>query len=252
MADRMKVTLITATFNAMASLPQLLESLRQQTWRDFEFIVIDGASTDGTQDLLAASSDVVSHWISEPDFGIYDALNKGIKIASGDYYLVAGADDTLEPGALKRYRDAATRTSADIISAPVWANGRLMPVHVKSSWLRGGPPKVSCHSVGALIRTDLHRQLGLYSRKLPIAADTLFLAMADVAGKRFASIEEPAGTFGTGGLSSSDALGTLTESMRANVMARGHWVWFGFLFLLRVVKNFRQIARQSHKHGPTT
>lgn len=247
----MKICLITATYNAAACLPHLVDSLRRQTCRDFEFIVIDGASTDGTQDILALSDDVVTRWISEPDFGVYDALNKGVKMASCDYYLFVGADDTLEPGAVERYKAAAAITSADVISAPLWANGKLMPVHSKTWWFRSTPPKVSNHSVGAFIRMDLHKQLGLYSRKLPIAADTHFLARVDVAGKRFASIEEPAGTFGTGGLSSSDALGTLTESMRANIMARGHWLWFGFLFLLRVVKNSRQIARQSHKHGRT-
>lgn len=91
----MKFSIITATFNAAKVLPGLIDSLRQQTNRDFEWIVIDGASTDGTRDLLRKNEDIISHWISEPDKGIYDAWNKGVAKAQGEWVLFVGADDRL-------------------------------------------------------------------------------------------------------------------------------------------------------------
>src|SRR5574343_103309 len=84
------ISIITVTFNAAAHLPTLIDSLRNQSDRGFEWIVVDGASTDKTVDLLEASG-IVTTWISEPDFGIYDALNKAIRLSTGEYYLVLGA-----------------------------------------------------------------------------------------------------------------------------------------------------------------
>jgi glycosyltransferase involved in cell wall biosynthesis len=89
------ITIITATYNAARHLPALIESIREQTYVNIEWIVVDGASTDGTQDFLIKSQDVVSYWSSEPDQGIYDAWNKGLAQARGEWVVFLGADDFL-------------------------------------------------------------------------------------------------------------------------------------------------------------
>ncbi len=239
------ISVLTATFNAQATLPRLAQSLREQTHRDFEWIVADGGSGDGTCEFLSQSDDVVTRWVSEPDFGIYHALNKALAMARGDYYIVLGADDELTPGALHAYAQAAERTRADIISAPVWIDGRRVAPRRTAAWLRSGPPGVSAHSVGSLIRRGLHAELGLYSRRLPIAADTLFLLSARKAGKRFAYIDDVAGRFGTGGVSSTDVLGGLTESMRAHILVQGQWPLHVLLFVLRVLRNALRLGRRA-------
>lgn len=96
------ITVITATYNASKVLPGLIDSLRSQTDQDFEWIVVDGASTDGTVELVEAAGDVVTRWVSEPDFGIYHALNKALGLATGEYYLVLGADDRLRTEGVAR------------------------------------------------------------------------------------------------------------------------------------------------------
>lgn len=106
------ISIVTATFNAAALLPGLIESLSAQTDRNFEWIVIDGKSTDTTRQIIESAGSIVSTWISEPDFGIYDALNKAIRIASSEYYLVLGADDRLLPDAIAHYRLQAKQTQA--------------------------------------------------------------------------------------------------------------------------------------------
>lgn len=90
-----RISVITATFNAAAQLPHTIRSLREQTSRDFEWIVVDGNSDNGTQDLLRDSGDVIARWISEPDRGIYDAFNKGAKLARGEWLIFLGAGDEL-------------------------------------------------------------------------------------------------------------------------------------------------------------
>jgi glycosyltransferase len=88
-----KISLITVTFQSAGTLKDTIDSVRRQTFDDMEYIVIDGGSSDGTVDILKNNSDVVDKWISEPDSGIYDAMNKGIGMASGEVIGFLHADD---------------------------------------------------------------------------------------------------------------------------------------------------------------
>lgn len=89
------ITVITSTYNAAKHLPSVIGSIRGQTYGNLEWIVVDGASNDGTLDILRQNEDVIDYWMSEPDQGIYDAWNKGIRHAKGDWILFLGADDYL-------------------------------------------------------------------------------------------------------------------------------------------------------------
>ncbi|UCF19441.1 MAG: glycosyltransferase [Gemmatimonadota bacterium] len=88
-----RVSVIVATMNAAASLQTCIDSVAGQTYPHKEFIIVDGGSTDGTLDIIRDNEGVVSQWISEPDEGIYDAWNKGLAIASGDWIAFLGSDD---------------------------------------------------------------------------------------------------------------------------------------------------------------
>jgi glycosyltransferase involved in cell wall biosynthesis len=238
----MTISIITATYNAESTLPALIECLRQQTDRAFEWVVVDGGSTDNTVELLRSAGDVLSRWVSEPDFGIYHALNKGLALATAQFYLVVGSDDLLERDAVASFSQAAGESGADVIAAPVRVDGTVVRPRTRLGWLRSGPPMVAAHSVGTLIRRSLHDEIGLYARRYPIAADTYFLLQAIRRGKRFAQIPTVVGRFGTGGASSADPLGALSESWRANVEVRGcYWLQLP-LFLLRLLANGSRIA----------
>jgi glycosyltransferase involved in cell wall biosynthesis len=108
------ISIIIATRNAERVLPRCLASLRTQTFRDFEVIVMDGASADGTVELLRQSGDIVTEWRSAKDGGIYGAWNKALPLAKGEWICFLGADDWLwDAGALARLapvlREAAPR-----------------------------------------------------------------------------------------------------------------------------------------------
>lgn len=103
-------SIITVTRNAETTLPATLRSVEEQTCPLFEMIVVDGASTDGTVDLIKQSPVQNLRWISEPDCGIYDAMNKGLAMAKGDYVVFLNAGDAFHaPDVLERLADAAIR-----------------------------------------------------------------------------------------------------------------------------------------------
>lgn len=237
------ISIITATFNAAVTLPALAASLAAQTDADFEWVVVDGASSDETVQCVERTPLSRKVIISEPDFGIYDALNKGLRAASGDYYLVVGADDVLEPDAVANYRRALSgeQPRPDIVTAAIRSGGRLCHVHAGKGWLYGLQGYVSAHSMGALMRRDLHARFGEYSRKFPIAADQYFIKRAAQGGARIVVRDFCAGTFGTGGVSSVDAAGTLTEFLRVQLATESGKALQLLLFFLRVLKNYRRL-----------
>lgn len=85
--------MITVTYNCVKTLPDAMKSVQSQNYASVEHVVVDGGSTDGTVDLLYQNSDRLGAFVSEPDGGIYDALNKGIAMASGDIVGFLHADD---------------------------------------------------------------------------------------------------------------------------------------------------------------
>lgn len=93
--DNMKLTIITICYNDKEGLVRTLKSVECQTCKDFQYIIIDGASTDGSVELLKQYTEMIDYQISEKDNGIYNAMNKGIKQAQGEYCLFLNAGDSL-------------------------------------------------------------------------------------------------------------------------------------------------------------
>jgi glycosyltransferase involved in cell wall biosynthesis len=89
-----KVSIITVTYNCRDLLVKTIESVCNQSFKDFEYLVIDGKSTDGTIEVINRNLDKISYWVSQPDNGIYDAMNKGLQAATGDYVIFLNAGDT--------------------------------------------------------------------------------------------------------------------------------------------------------------
>lgn len=90
---RNKISVITVVFNDVAHIKETMESYFSQTWEEKEYIVIDGGSTDGTADIISKYADRLAYWCSEPDGGIFDAMNKGIKYAEGDWINILNSGD---------------------------------------------------------------------------------------------------------------------------------------------------------------
>jgi glycosyltransferase involved in cell wall biosynthesis len=230
------ISVVTATFNAAGDLPNLVASLRHQTDKDFEWVVADGLSTDGTTAILRAAGDLRIRILERADFGIYDALNEAIRASAGEFYIVAGADDVFEADAIERYR-AAAGADVDIVTAKVRYKGECVGPRGARPWLIGTWAFVSFHAVGCMIRKELHERHGYYSRHYPLAADQLFLKQAYQGGARIRVLESVAGEFGSGGVSTLNTLAQLTDTFRVQYLTeRNKWLQIG-LFFLRVLKN---------------
>lgn len=89
------ISIITVTYNCVQTIEETIRSIINQSYKNIEYIIIDGQSNDGTIDVINKYRNYISYFISESDEGIYDAMNKGLKIAQGDYVLFLGADDHL-------------------------------------------------------------------------------------------------------------------------------------------------------------
>ncbi|MDA6068800.1 glycosyltransferase [Flavobacterium sp. AC] len=96
------ISIITVCYNAVNTIEQTILSVINQGYEDYEYIIIDGVSTDGTIDIIKKYEDKISYWVSEPDKGIYDAMNKGISKASGVLIGMINADDWYENNAIEK------------------------------------------------------------------------------------------------------------------------------------------------------
>ena len=183
-----KLSIITITYNNLAGLRKTVESVFSQTYRNFEYIIIDGASTDGTYDYL---QEICSQWsksaeqlhiVSEPDTGIYNAMNKGIRLAHGEYLQFLNAGDYLTtPTILDEV--FAVPTTADVIYGnriDVFATGEKQN--------RKMPPQITVHFLwqsmishqASFIHRGLFDAIGLYREDLKYASDWEFFLKAFV------------------------------------------------------------------------
>ncbi len=108
-----KITIITVCYNSVKTIEQTIQSVLKQNYPHVEYIIIDGASKDGTQKIISQYADKISLFKSEPDNGIYDAMNKGLKLASGDIIGLLNADDIYAHGKVLSMVNAAFEQNVD-------------------------------------------------------------------------------------------------------------------------------------------
>lgn len=174
----MKISIITAVYNRRATIGQAIASVHAQTWPDVEHLVIDGASTDGTLAAIEAERHCRMRLVSEPDQGIYDALNKGIRLATGDVVGLMHSDDffaherVLEkvaaafeaPGVGAVYGDLDYISAADdrrVIRR--WCSGAYRPEKLRRGWM---PPHPAL-----FLKRDVFERHGAYDTRYRISAD---------------------------------------------------------------------------------
>lgn len=173
-------SIIIATHNAAATLPRCLDSIRRQKEADVELLLIDAQSTDATLSVVEQNKDMIDYAVSEEDTGIYDAWNKGVRAASGQWILFLGADDYLLPGALDAYRRffISSGTGYDYISAQlhyVDDRGNLLKT-IGEAWnWKSFRKKMTVAHVASLHNRKLFEEVGLFDLSYRICADYEFL-----------------------------------------------------------------------------
>jgi glycosyltransferase involved in cell wall biosynthesis len=235
------ITILTATLNAAECLPQLAADLLAQSDTDFEWIVVDGGSTDGTLDAIPAQLAARTRVLRETDFGIYDAINKGLRACRSEHYVVVGADDRLTGDAVARFAGLARETNADIVALSVAEGTRVTRPGRGLPWLRGHRAYIAQHSVGALFRVALHARVGFYSNRYPIAADQRFVLAALSSGATLHCAPEfIAGRFAQSGVSSTRFTACLFEFTLVQLEFQP---WRSLQLLLFVLRLLRHLPR---------
>lgn len=168
----MKLSIITINFNNRDGLRKTIESVVNQTWQEFEYIIIDGGSTDGSVEVIKEYADRIDYWVSEPDKGIYDAMNKGIDQAKGEYCLFMNSGDCIyRPTTLEEVYTELNGT--DIISGRTLTDikeVKVSPIDISFSYLYQFS---LCHQ-SILIRTEVMKSLK-YDTSYSIISDWKFL-----------------------------------------------------------------------------
>lgn len=197
------LSVITVSFNAMDTLPQTLASLANQDEKDFEHIIVDGGSKDGTVAFLQQQNDPNLRWISEADTGIYNAMNKGISMARGEVISFLNADDSYFPDTISSVKKAF-QTDTDIVYGNL-RKERLLhgKWHHRTEFpdLQKMPQTMGIFHPATFIRKTLFDQLGLYDEQYRFSADYEWLLRAYLSGARFYYLNQTLAIFRVGGVS---------------------------------------------------
>jgi glycosyltransferase involved in cell wall biosynthesis len=174
------ISIVTVCFNSAKTIRQTIESVLNQTYTNIEYILVDGKSTDNTVAIIEeyapqfAAKGIAYHWISEPDAGIYDAINKGIKLANGEWINIQGSDDWLELDSCEQIYDYSLAMS----NVQVFYG--VTKYHKKGKFVQilQNPheelPNVNVNHQSIFAQKKLHLDFGLYDTKYKIASDYHF------------------------------------------------------------------------------
>lgn len=214
MKYRPLISVITVSFNAVKTIEQTILSVINQTYPNVEYIIIDGGSTDGTLDVIKKYQDKIAYWVSEPDRGIYDAMNKGIAKAKGDIIGIINADDWYELDAIESVVNHLNKSKDNSIYY-----GRLnMRQGNKILYASDVPQKLNGLKKGMVIShptvfvsKNIYQKEGGFSTDYKIASDWDFILRMYLKGYVFIPIDRVIANFNIGGVSSGISIKTLEE-----------------------------------------
>lgn len=171
-----RVTIVTVCFNCVELIEETIRSVLSQDYEDFEYIVIDGGSNDGTYKVIKRYVDQLAYCVSEPDNGVYDAMNKAIDRAAGEYLLFMNAGDRFSGGAV--LRDMLATSTADVIYGDFSYSSGPLAGRVQADF----PSGVFNHQA-VLYRRKLHERYGYYLSIRGLTAADYFFFMSMQASK---------------------------------------------------------------------
>ena len=250
----MKFSIITVTYNSEQCLADTIASVNSQGFPDFEHIIIDGGSTDGTLDIIReyADRDQRVIWISEPDNGIADAFNKGIGTASGDIIGILNSDDTYAPGTLRMVADAvAAHPECDVFHGNMLRYQGDIPLFLlkPSDMERNIWHEMPLNHPATFVTQKGYRQVGLFDTGLKIAMDYDMVLRLYCADFSFWHIDAVLANMRYGGVSDTGMLAGLREVFRVSVR-HGYPEWKAFFWMMNngLLRSIKNIIRRLGLH----
>lgn len=231
------ISIVTVVYNGAATLERAIRSVLQQTYPHIEHLIIDGGSTDGTLELIQRYDGKLAYWVSEPDGGIFDAMNKGVALAGGAYVAILNADDHYAPGAVECVVRAllcegteAVYGDSIFVVEDIGMEGR---VTATLNLTRG---MTLCHPA-LFVARSVYERLGAYDLRYRFSADLDFALRLRLADVKFAKASEPLVYYAAGGAAEQHLVRASWEAMA--ILARQAGVYsvlcYALMFLKRAV-----------------
>lgn len=235
--------MITPSFNSAATIDRTITSVLSQNYPNLEYIIVDGASTDATLDRVRSYGDRITHVISEPDHGISEAFNKGIRMATGDVIGIINSDDYLLAGALQKVNEAFDGTT------DIYQGNILMRDPATGYECREVPSErfpvmpFFCHVAhqGMFVTPQAYRRIGLYDESVRWPMDLEFLMRAYRLHASFRRINYDMAVFVAGGFTSNDIRRKKADYLHIVRSNGGSWlqaqIYYRYLVLTQVAKH---------------
>lgn len=252
----MKVSIITVTLNSEKYLSDCIESVRRQSFKNIEHIIIDGKSKDGTIKIIQDNSQYLTHWISETDRGMYDAINKGIELATGDIIGVLNSDDMLaSENVISNIAHCFQNTKTDSVYGDLayvdpcntqkitrfWKGVSYKRYRFNYGWMPAHPT--------FYMRRGLIKQYGLYENHYYTAADYEFMARYLYKHKISATyLEQMVVKMRSGGISNGNIWRRLRANRRDYLAMKKNQIPFSFFVsILKPISKIHQYKNSIRK-----
>lgn len=219
----MKLTIITINYNNAFGLKKTMDSVLNQTWEDFEYIVIDGDSNDESIAVIKSFESSKLKWLSEPDMGIYNAMNKGVQNANGDYVLFLNSGDYLNNNLV------LSNVKEYFLSNVSFLSGHLFYIKDGKEIIRKHPKEISfsylvsksiSHS-STFIKRDMFAKYGLYNEANAIVSDwEFFFKTIGLNGESFLGIDQIITIYDLNGISSLEENSKKIKEERTQVFKK--------------------------------
>lgn len=215
-----KLSIITVNYNNLEGLKTTFESVKNQTYQDFEFIIIDGGSTDGSFKFLEENTKAINYWVSEPDRGVYHAMNKGVLKAKGEYLLFLNSGDHF-------YNHTVLQENHHYVIEKDIFYFNLQVIETNKTFIKTYPDKLSFSYFvedtlphpATFIKKEVFSKTNLYKEDFKILSDWKFFIDAICKyNASYTKINETLSTFYIGGMSSNPENRTIKYNERQQIL----------------------------------
>jgi glycosyltransferase involved in cell wall biosynthesis len=251
----MNFAIVTVSYNAATTLGDTLESVRRQVGVDVEHWVVDGGSTDQTAKVVERHGQHLAGYVSEPDRGLYDAMNKGASLTRGDILGFLNADDWYANDNALAWVAEAFDQGADLVYGDLVFINATAPFRIKRVWRDATHLPADFFRLGwqpahptTFVRRDLFEAVGGFDLRWPISADYAFLArVMERKGTRVRHVPRVLVNMRLGGASTSGWRAVLNANREcANALREaGHWPWG--TISLKLLRKLPQLLARSHE-----
>ncbi len=241
MTEKKSVSIITICLNARALVERTIRSVEEQTYKNIQYIVIDGGSTDGTVDIVKKHREHVDYWSSEPDKGISDAFNKGILQAKGDIVGILNAGDWYSPETVQAVVDYFHKHPVNIVHGDLalWEDDEL--VRVIPGREKGLKRRMTIRHPAMFVHRSAYEKIGLYREDYKIAMDYEWILRAKTHGLRFGHLSKTLTHMLAGGSSSQSWARNRWEALQAKRLHRPgvvNYLYFGWQIFSAVCRRY--------------